>query len=124
MRAKPSSASQPVGKLRAGRQHHYRIEWYVAAQRPLVGVHATSNPFHRPVDDPLLPVFGVPDGSLETEQVRPSVSLVDADQSFPRKYFGKHLLLEFLGTEIHDRGEADDQTTQNTCKMLFRSRRQ
>lgn len=93
----------------------------ILQQHSLVGVHAAGNPFLRPVNDPVLPVFGLRGGGLETEHVRPSVSLGngEADEFLPSKYFGKHFLLKFLGTEVHNRGETNDQTAQNTCRIPF-----
>ena len=89
--------------------------------RLLVGVHATSNPFLRPVDDPMHPVFGLLGVGLETEHVRSSVSLGngEANEFLPRKDSGEHFLLKFFGTEVHDRGETDYQTAHDTCMISF-----
>jgi len=87
----------------------------------LVGIHAASNPLLGPVNNPVLPVLGLLGIGLETKHVRSGVSLRNGETNKfpPRKDFGEHLIFQFLRTEIHDRRKSNDQTTHNTCTILF-----
>ena len=111
------------GETVEGRQYLNEAKQVSAVLYLLIGVHAASNPLLGPVNDPVLPVLGLLGVGLETKHVRSGVSLGngEANEFLSGKDFGKHFLLQFLGTEVHDGWETDNQTAHDTCTILFSS---
>jgi len=123
MTVKPSSVLQPVEKLRRDVSAFNRTKEVSAVVHLLIGVHAASDPLLGPVDDPVLPVLSLLGVGLETKHVRSGMSLRngEANEFLSGKDFGKHFLLQFLRTEVHDGWKTDNQTAHDTCTILLSS---
>jgi hypothetical protein len=104
-----------------GRQRLNKTKQVSVVLYSLIGIHAASDPFLGPINDPVLPVLSLLGVGLETKHVRSGVSLGngEANEFLPGKDFGEHFLLQFLRTEVHDGRETDNQTAQDTCTILF-----
>ena len=82
----------------------------------LVGVHAAGNPLLCPIDDPVLPIFGLLGVGLETKYIRSGVGLGngEANEFLAGKDIGEHAPLKLFGSEVHHGREPNYQTTHNT----------